>query len=247
MQRTRSKSHENSTKSTNAIDIPPLMTAWSQVRALPGHQPSLAKRVPIATALVAPACTTAPAPIAVPFAPATVALCPTATALATVALAELPSAVAEETFGVHVAQVAFEKSPNAAPPLEADAVLPMAIEPVASTPVPIAMKLTPVACAPNPRAMALVACAPLPMAIALVSPANVASVPPGAALPPMAIELVPNACVFAPSAVERSRWRCCRRRTRSRPYRHRPPRVAPCPRTVLSAAPTSESLAAPSS
>jgi hypothetical protein len=40
--------------------------------------------------------------------------------------------------------LAVEKSPNAAPPLEAKASVPMATEPVATAPVPMAIAFTPV-------------------------------------------------------------------------------------------------------
>jgi hypothetical protein len=36
MQRTRSNSNENNANSTKRVDIPPLITVWLQVRALPG-------------------------------------------------------------------------------------------------------------------------------------------------------------------------------------------------------------------
>jgi hypothetical protein len=139
----------------------------------------------------------------VPFAASTVALCPTAAEFATVALAELPIAVADETFATHVGQVVLEKSPNAAPPFEAEAPLPTAIEPVATAPVPMASALTPVACAPVPWAIAfiIVACAPLPMAMAFAATANAASPAPPELLPPMAMEFGPCANALAPTAV----------------------------------------------
>ena len=62
-------------------------------------------------------------------------------------------------------------SPNAAPPLEANALLPAAIEPVAVAPLPMAMDWVPVAEAPTPSAMLVVpspvALAPLPSAMLL--------------------------------------------------------------------------------
>ena len=107
---------------------------------------------PIATELVAVACTRALAPKAEPLLASTVALWPTATAFAVVALAELPTAVADDTLATP--PVATAKSPNAAPPLAADAPLPTAIEPVASALVPMAMALAPVDAALVPIAIA---------------------------------------------------------------------------------------------
>ena len=105
-----------------------------------------------------------------------------------VALAVLPIAVADDTFAVQPAQVALEKSPNAEPPFEADAVLPMAIEPVAIAPVPNAIELMPVAWAP------------LPMAIAFVALAKAALPAPVAPLPPIAMAFTPAAWALLPNA-----------------------------------------------
>src|SRR5579872_2292251 len=140
---------------------------------------------PIATEPLAEACTVAPAPSAVPFAAATLALWPRATALAVVALAELPIAVADETLATP--PVATEKSPNAAPPLAAEAELPIATEPVALAPVPMAMALAPVEAAFMPIAIEpdCVACALEPTAMALA---------------PLLCALSPMASAFAPVA-----------------------------------------------
>jgi hypothetical protein len=44
-QRTRSNSNEKTAKSTNLIDIPPLITVWLQVRVLPGPPHQFSARV----------------------------------------------------------------------------------------------------------------------------------------------------------------------------------------------------------
>ena len=80
------------------------------------------------------------------------------------------------------APLAEAKSPKAAPPFEAKACVPIAIEPVATAPVPMAMELTPVAEADAPSAMLVVpspvALAPSPIAIlALPSPLALADKP----------------------------------------------------------------------
>ena len=78
--------------------------------------------------------------------------------------------------------LAEDSSPNAAPPLEANALVPAAIEPVATAPVPMAIEFRPVADAPKPTARfwvpSPVADAFWPMAMfALPAPLAFASVP----------------------------------------------------------------------
>jgi len=95
-----------------------------------------------------------------------------------------------------LAPLALELSPNAAPPLEANALVPAAIEPVAVAPVPMAIELMPLAVASVPNAMFVVPVpvdvAPVPIAMLLL-PA-----PPAFANMPDAMFVLASPLAMAP-------------------------------------------------